>query len=262
MKVLVTGGAKRLGKILCTHFAKAGADVAVHYHTSKEQAEALVDTLRTAHPTGRFETICANLADSTETDALVTNAGHVLKGELTALINNASVFDYDTPASFTAALLTNAMAVNVAAPMILSRRFFEQAGQQANNVIIDLLDQKLENLNPDFFSYTLSKAALKSAIEMRAVAFAPKVRVCGIAPGLLFPSYDQTEAEYRSSSSRNLNGFAIDPEQVGIAALSLAINACFNGQVLYVDNGQHLLKDARDVMFTDRQAATKKNESA
>jgi NAD(P)-dependent dehydrogenase (short-subunit alcohol dehydrogenase family) len=259
MKVLVTGGAKRLGKVLCLHFAKAGADVAVHYHTSKDQADALVSTLRAAHPTGRFETVYANLADSSETDALITNATQRLGGKLTALINNASVFDYDTPASFSAAMLANAMAVNVAAPMILSRRFFEQAKEEANNVIIDLLDQKLENLNPDFFSYTLSKAALKSAVEMRAVAFAPKVRVCGIAPGLLFPSYDQTEADYHSSSSRNLNGRAIDPEEVGVAATTLASNACFNGQILYVDNGQHLRKDSRDVMFLNRHLSTRES---
>jgi NAD(P)-dependent dehydrogenase (short-subunit alcohol dehydrogenase family) len=250
MRVLVTGGAKRLGRVLSLAIAEAGGDVCVHYNRSKTEAEALALELR-KYPV-RVAIVCADLSNPEAVDGLIQESAKLLGGPLTALVNNASTFENDGPKAVKRSVLNEALAVNLVAPMILSQRFFEQASKGSDNLIVDLLDQKLWNMNPDFYSYTVSKAALHSTLEMRAMAFSPSVRVCGIAPGLLFPSFDQTPSEFAATASKNLNQKPIAPEDVGRALLTLVQNTALNGQVLHVDNGQRLCKLSRDVIFAHR----------
>jgi NAD(P)-dependent dehydrogenase (short-subunit alcohol dehydrogenase family) len=254
MRILVTGGAKRLGKVICKALAREGASLAIHCKESRDEAEQLVQELNAAKPKteASYTVVAGDLSDLAVAAGLIDLSARALGGPLTALFNNASVFDYDVPTAMKPEVFQQAMNVNLAAPLLLSQAMFAQAEPNIDTLIVDLLDQKLWNLNPDFYSYTLSKAALHSAIEMRAVAFSPKVRVCGIAPGLLFPSFDQTEQEFREVASHNLNLRPIDPEDVGRAAVTLLHNRSFNGQVLHVDNGQFLSKRNRDVMFAKR----------
>jgi NAD(P)-dependent dehydrogenase (short-subunit alcohol dehydrogenase family) len=115
--------------------------------------------------------------------------------------------------------------------------------------IIHLLDQKVFNLNPDYFSYTLTKLALERAVALQAQALAPKVRVCGVAPGLMFLSGAQTQDNFDTAARVNLMRQPIDPEQVAATCLFLAQNPCITGTTLSVDNGQHLVPLARDVMY-------------
>jgi NAD(P)-dependent dehydrogenase (short-subunit alcohol dehydrogenase family) len=179
MRILVTGGSKRVGRIVCEALANAGADIVVHYKQSREEADGLAQRLRTL---GRKAVaVRCDLEDIADVAKLVHEAAQALGGPLTGLVNNASVFDYDRATSMKASVFEQAMKVNLAAPLLLSEALYHQAKHGSDNLIVDFLDQKLWNLNPDFYSYTLSKAALQASLEMRAVAFSPRVRVCGIA---------------------------------------------------------------------------------
>ena len=249
-RILVTGGAKRLGREIVMALAHAGAAVAIHAKPDTQEATTLATQLQAqGHVAG---VVAADLAKADEVATLVSRAAALLGGPLDGLVNNASVFDYDRPAAFDAEMLTRLMTVNLAAPLILSQHLFDQADAARDTVIVDLLDQKLWNLNPDFFSYTLTKSALHAAVTMRAMAFAPKVRVCGVAPGIIYPSFDQSEAEFAHVAAGNLAHRAIDPAHVAQAVLMLFGNPALTGQILHADNGQHLVASNRDVMFSTR----------
>ena len=174
-------------------------------------------------------------------------------GTLSVLVNSASVFDYDDPVSMSLDVFDKAMAVNLRAPALLSEAFFKQASPERDNCIVNMLDMKLWAMNPDFYSYTMSKAALLAATDMMARSFAPVVRVNAIAPGLLLPSYDQTAEEFKASASKNLMGREIDLGDVAASLEFLMGTASLTGQVIHVDNGQRLIAARRDVMFELRE---------
>ena len=113
------------------------------------------------------------------------------------------------------------------------------------------------NLNPDYFSYTVSKLALERSVALQAQALAPQIRVCGVAPGLMFLSGPQTQDNFDNASRVNLMREPIDPVQVAATCLFLAQNPCITGTTVCVDNGQHLVPLERDVMFlTPSKAAS------
>jgi NAD(P)-dependent dehydrogenase (short-subunit alcohol dehydrogenase family) len=145
------------------------------------------------------------------------------------------------------------MKVNLLAPTLLASLFAAQAKDVADACIVNVLDQKLWNLNPDFFSYTLSKAGLLAATEMMARAYAPQVRVNAVAPGLLLPSSDQTDAEFRAVASVNALRRPINPADVAAAIAFLMDNTGVTGEVIRIDNGQRLVPTERDIMFEGRK---------
>ncbi len=248
--ILVTGGAKRAGRRLVEHLSAAGHAVIIHANSNAIKAEQLCENLRAKNPD--TWAISANLADPGAASALIDKAAYLAGGPLSGLINSASVFDYDTPDAIKPEILDLAMAVNLRAPALLSERFFAQADPARDNCIINMLDQKLWNMNPDFFSYTLSKAGLLAATDMMARAFAPRVRVNAIAPGLLLPSFDQSQVEFDTAASHNPMGRPIDLDNITSAAEFLLGNTALTAQVLHIDNGQRLASSARDVMFDTR----------
>ena len=254
-RILVTGGAKRVGRRLVEHLSAAGHAVVIHANSNAAEAAALRDQLRRANPD--VWTISADLSDHTAACALVDQASQLAGGPLSGLINSASVFDYDTPEAMKIDVFDLAMKVNLRAPALLSERFAAQADPARDNSIINLLDQKLWNMNPDFFSYTLSKAGLLAATDMMARAFAPAVRVNAIAPGLLLPSFDQTLAEFEAVACRNPMGRPIDLANLMTAASFLLDNTALTAQVIHLDNGQRLTTSERDVMFDTRPADAK-----
>jgi NAD(P)-dependent dehydrogenase (short-subunit alcohol dehydrogenase family) len=171
------------------------------------------------------------------------------------VVNNASIFEEDTAHDVGYETLVRLMAVNVGAPLVLARKLYEATPDAARedetlrSVVINVLDQKLYNLNPDYLSYTLSKAALQTATVTLAQALAPKVRVVGIAPGLTLQSGDQTPESFAAAHRVTPLGRASRPEDIVSAACYLADARGVTGTTLIVDGGQHLVPLPRDVMF-------------
>jgi NAD(P)-dependent dehydrogenase (short-subunit alcohol dehydrogenase family) len=255
-RILVTGGARRVGRRLVERLSAAGHAVVIHANANSAEAQALCDTLRASNP--HTWTIAADLADHAAACALVGQASQLMGAPLSALINNASIFEHDTPIGMDVGAFDRAMAINLRAPALLSEAFATQAEATLDNCIINLLDQKLWNMNPDFYSYTMSKAGLLAATDMMARAFAPAVRVNAIAPGLLLPSHDQTEEEFAGVAAANPLRRPIGLEEVVSAAEYLLSATSLTGQVIHVDNGARLVRSSRDVIFEVRDPGAKR----
>lgn len=248
--VLVTGGATRIGAALVRGFAAAGWHCVIHYRSSSAQADALAASLPSA------ETIACDLADDAAAGRMIKHLAARLP-DWRCLINSASVFDYDGAAALEPAIFREAMQVNALAPACMAQHFLAHAVSAAPRVVIQITDMKLENPNPDFFSYTMSKHALASTIAMLAKGFAhdPAARIYGIAPGAILASHDQSEDETEISHKLNLLGRKTGPDEIVAAALFLASGAMKSGQSLFIDSGQHLLDQPRDVIWLAREAA-------
>ncbi|MET3234037.1 UNVERIFIED_ORG: NAD(P)-dependent dehydrogenase (short-subunit alcohol dehydrogenase family) [Burkholderia sp. 1263] len=250
--VLITGAARRIGRALALGFAARGWDVAVHYGASQKDARELVAEIVA---TGRRAVaLHAELGDQAQVERLLPDCIAAL-GRPACIINNASRFEEDTAQNVGYELLLRLTAMNLGAPLVLARMLFEATPEAARTdesqrgVVINVLDQKLYNMNPDYLSYTLSKAALQTATVALAQALAPKVRVVGLAPGLTMQAADQTPEGFEAAHRVTPLGRASRPEDIVAAALYLADAAGVTGTTLVVDGGQHLVPLPRDVMF-------------
>ena len=243
---LVTGAARRIGRHVALALARRGWDVAVHYRDS--EAEAL-DTVRAIETLGRRAlAFQCDLADENAVRQLLPAIATRL-GAVSCLVNNAALFDYDSAADFSQARLDAHMHTNLAAPILLAQALHAATRDGAQGVVINLLDQKLFNPNPDFLSYTLSKAALHSATTLLAQALAPKVRVVGIAPGITLVSGAQSEQGFAAAHRTTPLDRSSTPDDIAAAICYLAEAPAITGTTLVVDGGQHLLPLPRDVMF-------------
>jgi NAD(P)-dependent dehydrogenase (short-subunit alcohol dehydrogenase family) len=243
---LVTGAGRRIGRAIALGLAEAGWDVAVHYRQSAADADEVVAAI---HALGRRAVaLHADLAIDADVRALPRQVVSLLGG-LDCIVNNASLFEYDKPDDFSPALLAAHMQCNVAAPLLLAQALHALVPDGEQAVVINLLDQKLYNLNPDFLSYTLSKAALHTATTLLAQALAPKLRVVGVAPGITLVSGDQSADGFERAHTVTPLGRSSTPQDV-VDAVCYAANAkALTGTTLLVDGGQHLMPLARDVMF-------------
>lgn len=248
--VLVTGGARRIGAAIARRFDHAGWHVVIHCGRSLTQAQALASELSSA------EVVRCDLVDSDAAVAMVTELAARL-GDWRALINSASVFRPDDVAALDNGINWEAIQVNATTPAEMAQAYLLQARSAAGRRVIQLTDQKTANPNPDFFSYSMSKHAAASTVPMMAMAAAPADRVYALAPGAILPSHDQIPAEAEVSHRMNLLGRRTTPDEVADAAFFLATGPLTSGQTLFVDSGQHLLAQRRDVMFLarERQAA-------
>ena len=248
-RVLVTGGAHRLGRLICQQFAHDGWQVWCHAQNSMAAAEALCQQI--ALQGGQAQAVQADLALDTDRQRMMAQIV-AQGGPLDCLVNNASSFEPDGARDFDEHAMRTQLEVNLIAPLALSRLMAQSLPANADSgsrSIIHVLDQKVLNLNTDYFSYTVSKLALERSVALQAQALAPQIRVCGVAPGLMFLSGPQTQANFDRSSQMNLLKHAIDPAQVAATCLFLANNPALTGVTLAVDNGQHLVPLSRDVMF-------------
>ena len=250
----MTGAAKRLGREIALQFARQGWDVAVHYGRSEQEAQ---ETIREIEMMGvKVQAFQADLADEAATKNLFLAISKAFPN-LACLVNSASIFEYDRANSstpFSSKSLQEHMRVNLTAPILLTQMMFEHQKSKLNNpdvipAVIQLLDQKLINPNPDYLSYTLSKAALLSSVELLAMDFAPHLRVVGLAPGISLPSGDQTIDGFSKTHQMTPLGRSSTPADIANAAVFLADSSAITGTTLYVDGGQHLLPSSRDVMF-------------
>ncbi|NUU03869.1 SDR family oxidoreductase [Herbaspirillum robiniae] len=242
---LVTGGARRIGRHIALALARAGWDVAVHYNRSRDEADEVVREILALGR--RALAVRAELGDEDEVRGLLGQAAPL--GRVSCVVNNASLFDFDDAASFGNARLLRHMGANVGAPVLLAQALFEATPEGEQAVAINLLDQKLYNPNPDYLSYTLSKAALHSATTLLAQALAPRVRVVGVAPGITMVSGDQTTEQFGRAHQVTPLGKSSTPEDVAAAVCYVASARAVTGTTLLVDGGQHLLPLSRDVMF-------------
>ena len=248
---LVTGAARRIGREIALALARDGWDIAVHYATSRDEALATVQEIEALGR--RAVAVNRDLAVEAGVRSLLAECAHDL-GDVTCVVNNASLFEYDDATSFSTEYLLRSMRSNVAAPVLLAQGLHATLPDDEWGVVINLLDQKLWNPNPDFLSYTLSKAALAEATRLLAMALAPKVRVVGIAPGITLPSGDQTEAGFERAHARTPLGRSSQPDDVAAAVVFLARAHAITGTTLLVDGGQHLVASPRDVMFLTEPA--------
>ncbi|HLR81633.1 MAG TPA: SDR family oxidoreductase [Paenalcaligenes sp.] len=243
---LITGAAHRLGKAIALALAQQGWDIVLHYNSSVSQAEQTAEQIRAlgrqCYPLG------FNLSDAQAADALFEAAcEHAPSIDL--LVNNASLFEYDSAAEFSPDLLQQHLGPNLIAPLQLTQRFSQQpqfSTAVEHGVVIHMLDQKLWQLNPDFFSYSLCKAALQSAVTMQAQALAPKVRVMGIAPGLTLPSHLQSQEDFDRTHRMAPLGRASTPQDICQTVLYIAQTSSLTGSTIIVDGGQHLVGFERD----------------
>lgn len=247
--VLVTGGATRIGAAIVRSFADAGWHVVIHYRASGAAAEALAASLPSA------QTACFDLGDDDAAVAAITALAAQL-ADWRCLVNSASVFDYDGVTALDPATNRTAMQINALAPARLAQTFLAHAASKGVRSVINITDMKIENTNPDFFSYTMSKHALAATIGMMAksAAFAD-ARVYGLAPGAVLASHDQREEETDISHRMNLLGRKTGADEIADAALFLACGALASGQTLFIDSGQHLLDQPRDVIWLARETA-------
>jgi len=250
--ILISGGAKRIGAEIARAFAAKGWHVVIHYGHSREAAEALAATLPSA------SCVPCQLEDSEAAAAMVTDLASRLP--LRLLVNSAAVFRYDSAAALAPDVFAEAMAVNALAPVRMAQAFLSapRAPGTARRVI-QLTDMKLANPNPDFFSYTMAKHAVASAVRMLAMACEhPQDRVYALAPGAMLPSFDQAPHEHETSGRMNLLARLTQPSELADAALFLSEGWLASGETLYVDSGQHLLSQPRDVLYLAREAGAKR----
>ena len=242
--VLVTGAAKRLGRDIALSLAASGWRVAVHYRGSLE--DALKTAADCANKAGAAQSFQCDLEDEAAVRALVPRVvAHF--GQIDAVVNSASAFEQDDISSFGFAALEKHLRANTGAPILLAQALHTHVtARQAHGAVVNLLDQKLWNQNPDFLSYTLSKAALEAANTMLAMALAPAVRVVGVAPGLTLTSHLITDAQFEALHKLSPLGRSSTPEDV-VATVQFALNnTSITGTTLLVDGGQHLMKFKRD----------------
>jgi NAD(P)-dependent dehydrogenase (short-subunit alcohol dehydrogenase family) len=235
--VLITGAARRIGRALALDLASSGWAVAIHYRKSSIEAEALA-----AEITGRggvARPFQADLADRAALDRLVADVGRGI-GPLTTLINNASEFLPDSIGSLDEATWDLHLHVNLKAPVFLAEAMAERLPADRDGNIINIIDQRVWNLTPDFFSYTISKAGLWSATRMLAQALAPRIRVNAIGPGPVMRSIHQTENDFESEKSATLLGKGPSTDEIAATVRFILATPSLTGQMIALDAGQHL----------------------
>ena len=242
---LVTGGSKRIGAAICRALAAEGTAVAIHCNRSVDEAVSLAAELEAAG--SQAAVVEADLSDPSQVTSLVERAAADI-GPLDLLVNNASLFEYDDLASLDPERYLRHQAINALAPLLLSREFASQA-PESGAAVVNILDQKLSNPNPDYLSYTASKQALGGLTSALAQQLAPNVRVNGVAPGLTLPSAHASAEAFAEVHGSTPLARGVRPEDIAEAVIYLARAAAITGVVLHVDGGEHLAPRSDDVLY-------------
>ena len=246
--MLVTGAGKRLGREIALTLARAGWRVAVHHRHSRSEAEQTAADCSAAHPQGAPAMVChADLSMEASVRNLVP-AVVAEFGALDAVVNSASVFEHDSAETVDVASFQMHWMANTAAPVLLAQALHQHVVGRGGDdgVVVNLLDQKLWNPNPDFFSYTLSKAALETANTLMAQALSPQLRVVGVAPGLTLTSHMLSDEKFAELHRQSPLGRSSTPEDVAATVAFALSNRSITGTTLLVDGGQHLMRFERD----------------
>ncbi|WP_334194229.1 SDR family oxidoreductase [Pararhodobacter sp.] len=246
-KALITGAGHRLGAAMARELAGRGWDVALHYASSREGAETVAAECRVLGATA--VTLQADLLDEGATQALLPAAAEALGGPLTLLINNASIFEYDTLGTATRRGWDRHMESNLRAPFVLTQAFAAQAPEAATDargepvatgLVINMIDQRVLKPTPEFMTYTLAKMGLWALTRTSAQALAPAIRVNAIGPGPTLKGARQTETHFARQRANTVLGRGSDPEDITAALAYLLDAKAVTGQLICVDGGQHL----------------------
>ena len=244
--VLITGSARRIGAGIAKALANEGWHVCVHFNQSAHDAATVVSDIKAAG--GIASAIQANLEEPAAASQLVEQCNKV-SGPLTCLVNNASIFEHDGIENISAKGLDRHHSVNLRAPMLLASSFAEQLPEDQTGNIVNILDNKVFALNPDYLSYTISKIALTGATEALAMALAPRIKVNGIAPGITLLSGEQSENRFEVAHTTNPLKQGCTIEQI-VATLKLILDCpAMTGEIITIDGGQRLQKLPRDIAF-------------
>ena len=243
--VLITGAAKRIGRQMALDLADDGWDVAVHCDKSLEDAMEVALLIRAK---GRNAVVVqGDLAEAGIAEKLI--AGSVAGiGPLTALINNASIFEIDTVGEITADSWQRHLDINLRSPVMLAQAFAKQLPNDEHGNIINIIDQRVWKLNPRFFSYTMSKSGLWTATRTLAQALAPRIRVNAIGPGPALPSARMSQDDFAKQESLTLLGRGTSPAEISQAAKFILSQPALTGQMIALDGGQHLVWQTADVV--------------
>ncbi len=255
MRALVTGAGKRLGREMALYLARRGYDVAVHYAASRKEAEEVVKEI-----TALGRRACALRADlliEAQVDKLVPMAVQGLGGPLSVLINNASIFEYDTLRSATRMSWDRHMESNLRAPFVLTQAFAAQAPEVgrdaagepvATGLVINMIDQRVHKLTPEFMSYTLAKMGLWALTRTAAQALAPQIRVNAIGPGPTLQGARQSDSHFARQRAATVLQRGANPGDITAALGFFLDSPAVTGQMIAVDGGQHLGWQTPDVL--------------
>jgi NAD(P)-dependent dehydrogenase (short-subunit alcohol dehydrogenase family) len=244
--VLITGAARRIGLAIAHGFARAGRPVVIHAsHRSLPEAQLAVQALCALG--AQAAATAADLSSAEETETLIERAAEPF-GPLTALVNNASVFELDSAADFSLEVYERQMAVNLRAPLLLSQKFASNLPAGAEGVIVNVIDQRVWRLTPRYFTYTLSKSALWTATRTMAQAFAPNIRVNAVGPGPVLPNAFFGEKGFEAEVAGVPLQRPTELSSVVEAVMYLANARNVTGQMIAVDSGQHLSWQTPDVL--------------
>jgi NAD(P)-dependent dehydrogenase (short-subunit alcohol dehydrogenase family) len=234
---LVTGAGKRIGRVLALRAARVGFDVAVHHHHSDDDAQAVAAEIRAL---GRqAQAFAADLSDTAALPSLIGSAAGAL-GPLTLLVNCASLFEPDHVGAIDPARYDAHQAVNLRAPVLLAQAFAAALPGDSKGLIVNIVDQRVLNPDPEFFSYALSKSGLFYATRTLAQGLAPRIRVNAIGPGPTLASIHQTPKDFEREAAGALLGHAVSPDEIADALAYLIDAPSVTGQMIAVDSGQHL----------------------
>ncbi len=242
---LVTGSGARLGKAMAIALGQDGWHVAIHYRSSRTGAEDTAKTIIDAGGTASL--VQANLADEAETASLISKAQAALDTPLTLLVNSVSTFEDDTARSHSRKDWDFHMDVNLRAPIHLAQHFANALPPDTKALIVNLIDQRVLKLNPQFFTYTLSKSALWTATRTLAQALAPNIRVNAIGPGPTLRSVHQSEQDFAAEAEATLTRQGSNPDEIVAALRYLIAATSVTGQMIAADGGQHLLWQTPDI---------------
>jgi len=234
---LVTGASRRLGRVIALDLAGRGWSVGIHYHASAAEALAVVAEIEASG--GRAAAFAADLARPEAPEPLIESCASTL-GPISCLINSAACFEWDDIRTLDRDRWQAHLDVNLRAPIFLAQAMARRLPKGATGNVINIIDQKVLRPDPDFFSYTVAKAALWTATEMLAQGLAPEIRVNAIAPGPVLPSQNQTEDEFARECRATLLGRSVDLDEVTAAIRFLLETPSITGQMITLDSGQHL----------------------
>ncbi len=247
--ILVTGGAARIGAQIVRRFAEEGWHVIIHYRSSSCDADAMAASLPSA------STVKCDLDDGDAAVAMIEQLA-TKHPDWRVLVNSAAVFEPDSVTALAPTTNRLAMQVNAITPTRMAQAFLTAARSSRGRCVINITDMKLENPNPDFFSYTMAKHALNATIPMLAMGAAKEEdRIYGIAPGAILASHDQTQEETETSHRLNLLDRKTSADEIADAAFFLVQGHLRSGSTLFIDSGQHMLSQDRDVIYLAREGA-------